>query len=161
MAGMPKNTPALRRFTTGQTVLFGGAIVLASFGGFYLNIRRIHNKKAAEGTLPHYEYLLAHVASDEPGAGDPPMTRVERRKTPVPTPQKEHRNGHSTIPDSKESAAGGGGGSRVGLEQPMPQRAKEIGSSVAYTKSPDYVKSYEKHVAGKPGGEEAAGAGTM
>lgn len=35
------------------------------------------------------------------------------------------------------------------LEQPTPQRAKEMGSSVVYSKSPDYVNSYEKTVARK------------
>jgi len=130
--------------------------VLASFGGFYLNLRRMHNKKVAEGNLPHYEYLLAHVGSDEPGADDLPITRVERRASPLPIPLKEHRNGHSTIADFKVLAAGGdGGGPRTGLEQPTPQRAREVGSSVAYTKSPDYAKSYEKHVVAKPKGAVA------
>ncbi|GLB42094.1 hypothetical protein LshimejAT787_1101090 [Lyophyllum shimeji] len=137
--------------TTGQTLLLGGAISLATFAGFYLNLHRMQNKKAAEGTLPHYEYLLAHVSSDN-GPEGLPIRHVERRANPLPVPLKEHHNGHSTIPDFKAaaSAPGANGGPRAGLEQPTPQRPREPGSSVAYTKSPDYAKSYHKAIIPKP-----------
>ncbi|KAG5727512.1 hypothetical protein E4T56_gene12230 [Termitomyces sp. T112] len=142
--GLPLRVPSL---TVGQTVLFGGSIVAASLGGFYWNLHRMQRKKAERGDLPYYEYLLAHVASrgaanPVPGAIELPLSRHQSRGVVIPPPLKEHYSGHSTVanfqPSTKSDRI------RGRLEQPTPQRAKKPGSSVAYTKSPDYVNSYEK-----------------
>ncbi|KAG6861314.1 hypothetical protein C0995_001633 [Termitomyces sp. Mi166 len=139
--------PRVPSLSPGQTILFGGSVVAASLGGFYWNLNRMQRKKAERGDLPHYEYVLAHVASrglanPVPGAAELPLSRHRHRGTPVPPPTKEHYSGHSTIANYQPSAKSNG--ARARLEQPTPQRAKELGSSVAYTKSPDYVNSYEK-----------------
>ncbi|KAG6889412.1 hypothetical protein C0992_005334, partial [Termitomyces sp. T32_za158] len=152
------------------TVLFGGSIVAASLGGFYWNLHRIQRKKAARGDLPYCtfhkvvsvelfynlwqldEYLLAHVASRGPsypvsGAAELPLSRYQLRGSAVPPPIRDHNSGHSTIANYLPSAKSDE--IRGRLEQPTPQRAKETGSSLVYTKSPDYANSYEKTAAQK------------
>ncbi|KAG5635335.1 hypothetical protein H0H81_011689 [Sphagnurus paluster] len=154
MASIPRRPePKIPALGPGQTVLLGGAIVIASLGGFYLNLRRIQNKRTEQGAIPHYEYLMAHVASRSnentfPGAAQLPISRYEHRATPLPSTLREHHSAHSTIPNFKMSPAYAEG--RARYEQPTPQRPREPGSSVAYTKSPDYVKSYEKLVSVRP-----------
>ncbi|KAG6916156.1 hypothetical protein DXG01_008208 [Tephrocybe rancida] len=138
--------------TVGQTILFGSSVVAASLGGFYWNLRRMQNKKAERGDLPHYEYLLAHVASrglanPVPGAAELPLSRHGRSGNSIPAPLREHRSGHSTVANYQPSSTSSE--IRARFEQPTPQRAKELGSSIVYTKSPDYAKSYEKTAKGK------------
>ncbi|KAG6868302.1 hypothetical protein C0993_005190 [Termitomyces sp. T159_Od127] len=138
--------------TVGQTIVFGVSIVTASLGGFYWNLHRIQRKKAERGDLPHYEYLMAHVASrgpsyPVPGAAELPLSRYQLRETAIPPPVRDHHAGHVTIanfsPSSKSDEI------RGRLEQPTPQRAKAPDSSEVYTKSPAYVDSYEKTAARK------------
>lgn len=93
------------------------------------------------------EYLMAHVASrgapyPVPGAAELPISRYQPRGTAVPPPIRDHNSRHSTV--SNYSPSPNSDEIRGRLEQPTPQRAKEMGSSVVYTKSPDYVNSYEK-----------------
>ncbi|KAF5381307.1 hypothetical protein D9615_008311 [Tricholomella constricta] len=152
MASSPKKpVHKVSSLTPGQITLLGSAIVLASLGGFYLNLLRIQKKKDAEGNLPHYEYLMGHVASrrtdnPNPNATNLPISRFAPRTSFVPVPLRgaEQRNGHSTIPDFNLSAASAD--PRARFEQPTPQRPKEPGSSVVYTKVADEAKSYGRSV---------------
>lgn len=103
---------------------------------------------------------MAHVgysgADTTTPAGVPflPVARVEARATALPAPQREHHSGHATIADYKLSPGYSDAGRR---EQPTPQRAGGDGTGV-YTKSPDYVRSYEKTAKFRPGGEKAKDA---
>ncbi|KAG6837111.1 hypothetical protein H0H93_014715 [Arthromyces matolae] len=149
MANMPKNPMGTRipSLSVGQTIFFGGSIVAASLGAFYWNLRRMHQKKVERGDLPHYEYLLAHVASrglanPVPGAAETPIPRHWPHGKSIPPPVKEHHDQHVTVANYVPSATSDT--ARARLEQPTPQRAKSVGSSLAYTKSPDYASSYEK-----------------
>ncbi|KAG6810218.1 hypothetical protein H0H92_012844 [Tricholoma furcatifolium] len=147
MANVPKGAPRVPTMSAGQTVLFGGSIVAASLGGFYWNLRRMQAKKAERGDLPHYEYLLAHVASrglanPVPGAAEVPLARQQRRASPLPGPVRQHMDHRTTVANYQPSP--NSSDIRGRLEQPTPQRAKALGSDVVYTKSPEYAKSYDK-----------------
>ncbi|KAG5646728.1 hypothetical protein DXG03_002410 [Asterophora parasitica] len=150
-----KPAPKIPNLTPGQTIFLGSAIVLASLGGFYANLLRMEKKRQERGTQPHYEYLMGHVASrrnnnPHPEAQQLPISRFEQRSNYLPAPLREQNNGHFTIPEFKLSAIGTSTENpRVRFEQPTPQRPKEPGSSVVYTKSPDYAKSYGKAYAAK------------
>ncbi|KAG6817111.1 hypothetical protein H0H87_012632 [Tephrocybe sp. NHM501043] len=140
MANVSRSATAkVQSLTVGQTILFGSSVVAASLGGFYWNLRRMQRKKQEKGDLPHCtsllpdlsisvllkygricpdEYLLAHVAS-------------RGLANPVP--------GAAELPLSRMRPSG-----NVIPPPVKDHRAKAAVNSMAYTKSPDYAKSYEK-----------------
>ncbi|RDB29857.1 hypothetical protein Hypma_013962 [Hypsizygus marmoreus] len=133
-----RGMPAIPNFTPGQTIALGMTAVAATFGGFYMMLRKNQAKKDASGTNPYYEYLMRRVARSD--ATLVPISTVEARKTKLPAPVKEHHSQHETIAEHKSSPEYVSGM----WAQPTPQRARQVGSEIPYTKSPDYSKSYEK-----------------
>lgn len=69
-----------------------------------------------------------------------PASRVTNRETALPPPSKEPPSKHMTIEEYRASE----GVNEAGRRLQRPQRAHDDGSGRSYTKSPDYVKSYEK-----------------
>jgi len=71
----------------------------------------------------------------------PALSTPLRSSRAIPPPTKEHNAKHITIEDFKAS---GDHDIFDRYQAPQPQRSKGDGSGRVYTKSPDYVKNYEK-----------------
>ncbi|KAL0960173.1 hypothetical protein HGRIS_011807 [Hohenbuehelia grisea] len=126
---------------SGRTTIIGMTVVILGLGAFY---RRLHNKEQRrmhDGSNAFHEQRLAHAGSIEKALFSRPASFVENRALPLGPISRENNSKHSTIKDYLASPGYSEEGRRM---QPTPQRAKKDGSGRAYTKSPDYVDSYEK-----------------
>lgn len=92
---------------------------------------------------PLVEQIIAHF-SKKPVPGETlPLLRHLDTDIPPAFPGKDHRSGHSTMKDYKQSEGYAESGEAVRFMAPTPQRAGE-GSGKVYTKAPNYVDNYGK-----------------
>jgi len=91
------------------------------------------------------EQVIAHVNTKPITKEDvnslPALSQSARSLHVIPPPTKEHNAKHITIDDFNAS---GVRNTYERYQAPQPQRPKGDGSGRVYTKSPDYVKNYEK-----------------
>ncbi|KIJ99998.1 hypothetical protein K443DRAFT_619041 [Laccaria amethystina LaAM-08-1] len=148
MAGMIPTSPPSR---FGRTLLIGGTIVAVTLAGFWANMQRHKRHQESLGRTPHYEQVMAHV-NKKPVPGEPlaPVLHGTYSDIPPAFPGKDHHGGHITMSTYKQSPEYSDPESRY--QVPTPQRGRNNDSGRAYTKSPDYVKNYEK--THRPGKEE-------
>ncbi|KAF9450313.1 hypothetical protein P691DRAFT_665621 [Macrolepiota fuliginosa MF-IS2] len=133
----------------GKTFFLGGVLVLGGLTTLYVSMLRSKRKQVHARTNPSYEQVLTHAGLKPIALCDVnrlPSMAFEAR-SPIPAPVKEHNARHITIEDYKASHDDDGGYGR--FQVPPPQRARGDGSGRVYTKSPDYVRNYEKTKARK------------
>ncbi|KAF8800604.1 hypothetical protein BYT27DRAFT_7199754 [Phlegmacium glaucopus] len=128
-----------------KALLVGGTAVISGLGGLYLIMHRNKRRQEERGTNPYHEQLLAHVAKRESG-NTLPAIHSPYSNIPPAFPGKDHRSGHSTIANYKDTPEYAESGPAARNMVPPPQRGKSDGSGMAYTKSPEYVKNYGKTV---------------
>lgn len=136
--------------------------MITLLGGLYSILDRSKRRQVERGTNPYRtdfsvescfslnfypldEQLLAHVAKRE--SGDVlPVINSPYSNIPPAFPGKDHRSGHFTIANYKDTPEYAEHGPAARTMVPPPQRGKSDGSGMAYTKSPDYVQNYGKTV---------------
>jgi len=107
---------------------------------FHMLLSFLLNPRA---TLLSVEQIIAHF-SKKPAPGETlPLLRHLDTDIPPALPGKDHRSGHSTMKDYKQSEGYAESGEAVRFMAPTPQRAGE-GSGKVYTKAPNYVDNYGK-----------------
>ncbi|KAK0192966.1 hypothetical protein F5146DRAFT_1136807 [Armillaria mellea] len=124
----------LNPHTGRKAIIAMGALVLG-YTSFYLFLDRKDRRRREQGRLALYEETIAR--SKENHGGYPLHATAGRDSSPPALPTHEHDAHHVTTDHPQAGSYRAGG-------QPTPQNPKSNGSGQAYTKSPDYVKSYEK-----------------
>ncbi len=130
-----------------------GALVLG-YSSFYLFLDRKDRKRREQGrlalcasplsSLVISKLSLLHIPDEETIArskenhGGYPLRATAGRDSSPPTLPTRERDAHHVTTDHPQAGSYRAGG------QPTPQNPKSDGSGQAYTKSPDYVRSYEK-----------------
>ncbi|KAK0458085.1 uncharacterized protein EV420DRAFT_1480241 [Desarmillaria tabescens] len=121
---------------TGRKAIIAMGALILGYTSFYLYLDRRDRKRIEQGRLALYEETIAR--SKENHGGYPlRATATARDSSPPALPAREH-DAHHVTTDHPQA------GSYRASGQPTPQNPKSDGSGHAYTKSPDYVKSYEK-----------------
>ncbi|KAF8914745.1 hypothetical protein CPB85DRAFT_1433486 [Mucidula mucida] len=115
-----------------NSLIFMGALALG-YAGVYYSMDRRDRLRRASGDLAGHEHTIKHSKEDHGGhplyATDTPSDHVV--KIPVHTHDPHHVTRDSEHAGPLHSV-------------PSPQRSKGDGSGLAYTKSPDFVRSYGK-----------------
>ncbi|PBK90162.1 hypothetical protein ARMGADRAFT_1083046 [Armillaria gallica] len=124
----------LNPHTGRKAIIAMGALVLG-YSSFYLFLDRKDRKRREQGRLALYEETIAR--SKENHGGYPLRATAGRDSSPPALPTREHDAHHITTDHPQAGSYRAGG-------QPTPQNPKSDGSGQAYTKSPEYVRSYEK-----------------
>ncbi|KAK0494536.1 hypothetical protein EDD18DRAFT_347121 [Armillaria luteobubalina] len=114
-----------------KAIIAMGALVLG-YTSFYLFLDRKDRRRREEGRLALYEETIARSKENHGGY---PLRATAGDSSPPAAPTREHDAHHVTTDHPQAGEYSG---------QPTPQNPKTDGSGQAYTKSPDYVKSYEK-----------------
>ncbi|KAF9530147.1 hypothetical protein CPB83DRAFT_186183 [Crepidotus variabilis] len=130
----------------GKGFLVVGSLVAASLGGFYASMLSSKRKQEETGTNPHHEQLLANYGR-KPVPGEPASSVILARYSDNPPAHRGDYHsayGHNTRDNYKNSPEYTEHGETLLYMVPPPQRARKDGSGKAYTKSPDYVDSYDK-----------------
>ncbi|KAF8155807.1 hypothetical protein B0H34DRAFT_798918 [Crassisporium funariophilum] len=147
MAHMAQPNTGLPSTGAGRAFLVGGSIVALGLGGFYANMIRNKANQERLATNPHHEQIIAHV-SLKPIEGEALHHGANARYGDIPPAfrGKDHHSAHETITTFKNTPEYAEAGPAARYMVPPPQRPQLGKPDVAYTKSPDYAKNYEKTV---------------
>ncbi|PPQ66810.1 hypothetical protein CVT26_009657 [Gymnopilus dilepis] len=144
MSAMSRKFIDFASWGPGRSFLIGGAAVLASLGTFYLGLSTSKRHQVADGRNPYYEYSLGYSVP-KPKADDMlPTLRDRYSMMPPALPGKEHHPGKYTLAQYKNTEDFIESEGRLRYMVPPPQRPRSDIKDRPYTKSPDYVRNYEK-----------------